>query len=223
MEVVVHEAVGDAGLVGDVGDLRAVKPRSREHLGRGGDDALAGLRAARRARRMSRCLHRLAHVIAPAARSDGDVLGVVARFGEHLVGVLAIAGSAAPVSRRRAGEADRETGLRGGPSVAGLESHAAAAHLGMLERFADVQHGLDAHVVSGERLAPTAHACVSATRPRPPLSSAGLPRRRRDRSAASSGRADRPRRTRARTSARARPPRDTRPHKGRSGSRDTAR
>jgi hypothetical protein len=68
VEVVVDEAVGDTGLLGDVRNLGAVKARARENLGRRGDDPFTGLRAARSARRMSGRRGGVTHLIAPAVR-----------------------------------------------------------------------------------------------------------------------------------------------------------
>src|ERR1700730_12041603 len=70
VEVVVDEPIGDPRLLCDVRHLGSVKPGAREHLGGRGDDPFTGLRAARGAGRMARRLRRLAHAIAPAARSE---------------------------------------------------------------------------------------------------------------------------------------------------------
>ena len=82
VEVVVHQAVRDARLLGDVCDARTVEAGAREHLGRRREDALARVRAALAARLVAARTFRLradallavlgargAHDVAPAVRS----------------------------------------------------------------------------------------------------------------------------------------------------------
>ena len=73
VKVVIDEAVRDACVLGDVGDLRAMKACAREHLGGGGDDALTSLRTPRGPGSVTRGLSRvapLAQRTTPSARID---------------------------------------------------------------------------------------------------------------------------------------------------------
>src|SRR3990167_7363650 len=86
----------------------------------------------------------------------GDLLGAVAQFRQYFSGVRAESRSDMPGRRQAAGEFDRagDLRLRAITCTRHLGDQATGLDLWVLDRFAEVEHGLHAGIQFGEHLAP---------------------------------------------------------------------